>query len=107
MQAHSLRLMGLVLACLHHRKLRKLTSDFDVMPRPLQISLNDTADEHILEVAWTCGAQRAELLCDLKAMSFQARRLVLFLGAMVSRGFLLPGVSANQLDESARLVCGR
>ena len=41
----------------------------------LQISLNDTADEHILEVAWTCGAQRAELLCDLKEMSFQARRL--------------------------------
>ena len=41
----------------------------------MQISLNDTADEHVLEVAWTCGNQRAELLCDLKAMSFQARAL--------------------------------
>ena len=24
-------------------------------------------------MAWTCGVQRAELLCDLQEMSFQAR----------------------------------
>ena len=39
----------------------------------MQISLNDTAEDHILEVAWTCGVQRAELLCDLNEMSFQVR----------------------------------
>ncbi len=76
-QAYLLELLGLSSADCPHRRL--LISDSGVMLWHLQISLNDTADEHILEVAWTCGAQRAELLCDLKAMSFQARRFAPYL----------------------------
>ena len=70
----------------------------------LQISLNDTADEHILEVAWTCGVQRAELLCDLKAMSFQARRLACCMKALPLRGALLFTASANVPSGITRAV---
>jgi len=72
----------------------------------LQISLNDTADEHILEVAWTCGVQRAELLCDLKAMSFQARRLACSLERYCGVIHSTWCVSQNSLMSQPQLPAG-